>query len=174
MNDISGGYIALVSDRLLANGFKVMNASEKNEWHVFRKKRFEFSKMSIVDTCVIITQIEKVDWLGLRRFSTEAFSFSENTMSSFPPCGFFAGLECYPLAVVKNLDHSTISSLQHEYPPEHMAAAETPAAYVTDTSHLAYFEETPSWGRFYWEGRRGFIRKFFTSTGASEGTFLAN
>ena len=136
-----------------SEGYQKLPAEADAPW-VYRKRRFEFTKFSIVDRFCIATCIEGELTTGkLQDFSSYAFKVAMNN-KFFLPRGFGNAVVAFPLLVVEEVSDKARNFIQHSYAPKHWSSFEYPVVYSLAESRIYHYESTPTWGAAYYRGFR--------------------
>lgn len=126
---------------------------------VYVQRYFSLSKLSYIEVFVMLKMFNGPNLQDLESFSSKCYSLGNDLKKSKLPNGWFSGVECFAVAIVDHLDDSICISIRNEPPPEHFGSCEMLVVVDSRTNNSAFFEKTPSWGAFYWEGRRRLIRE---------------
>jgi hypothetical protein len=151
------GYVQSVLQRLYSEGFQCAENivyGGQTFTAVAHKQGFEISKFGYFESFFVLQHLSSIDPFTLRRFSDHCFNYATSARQSPLPLGFFAGLVCYPVAVVDMVDQATAIAITNETPPKHFGSFEFPVIYELGTRRLYYLGRTPMWGAAYINGFR--------------------
>lgn len=147
-------YLALVTPRLKADGFKITeHITYKNQLFrcIAKRTRFQFEFSGFAEFFFIFAEFPTLDRAVLKEFSSKCFSYAKWHRSIPLPRGLFEGIFCFPVALCDNANHHVTKTIRSDRPPMHWAANEFPVIYNLKTQKLYYFENTPLWGYLYWD-----------------------
>ena len=150
-------WLGVTRDRLASTGFVLLD-DVPFEGRTFRlvgrQTRFELTKFGFFESFFVFGEFDHLTKDVLRRFSADAYRFSKRQRVIPLPCGLLEGVWCYAVAITKDVDESTETSVRFDRPPRHWASGEIPVVYDQTQARLSYFEQTPFWGCAYYRGFR--------------------
>ena len=127
---------------------------------VAHRSRVELAKFgSNVDTFFFFAHFPSLTNNELRAYSGRCFNHALHARGLRPPRGLFEAVFSYAVALVDQAADETTQAVRNDLPPKHWSAAEIPVIYDLGTKKLYYFEQTPFWGAFYYNGQRKTIRR---------------
>lgn len=153
-------YLLEVSHNLKEEGFRInYNVAYKNQHfeYVAKKTSLETNKSGFVTTAYLFSIFPSINRESLQEFSKIAFKYTTRKVGIFIwPRSLFYGIECFPVAIVNNIDTDVAHFIRNNV-RKHWAACEMPVIYSLESRELYYFELTPFFGKFYWEQMRATI-----------------
>jgi hypothetical protein len=153
-------YLSTATERLKADGFSIIeNITYKNQTFrcVAKRTRFQAEFFGFVEFFFIFAEFSTIDKLSLKEFSSKCFKYAKKYRSIPLPRGLFEGVNCFPVAVVDNVDSAVAEAVRSEAPPKHWSACEMPVICDLKAKQLYYLEKTPRWGSFYWDYFRAMV-----------------
>jgi hypothetical protein len=153
-------YLSIVKQRLQADGFKITeNVTYKNQTFicVAKRTRWQLEHGGFAEFFFVFAEFPHINKESLQEFSARAFNYSKKFRSIPLPRGLFEGVNCFPVAIVYNVDQVVSETVCSEVPPKHWAAFEMPVIYDLKYKRLYYLEKTPYWGSLYWDHFREMI-----------------
>ena len=164
-------YLSMVTQRLRANGFNITeNVTYKSQTfrYVAKRTRFQLEYYGFAEFFFIFYQSQSIDRASLKNFSAKAFNYSKKFRSIPLPRGLFAGVICFPVAIVDSIDSTAAEVLRSEDPPTHWAAIEMPVVYDLGAKQLHYSHRTPYRGSLYWDSLRAMIMTMLSPENLTE------
>ena len=155
-------YLGRVRERLAKEGFSCQENDADGEPFllVTHRSRVEPAKfLSNVDTFFFFAHFPSLTNDELRAYSGRCFNRALHARGLRPPRGLFEAVFSYAVALVDQAADETTQAVRNEMPPKHWSAAETRVIYDLGAKKLYYFEKTPFWGAFYYNGQRKTIQR---------------
>jgi hypothetical protein len=168
MNHATNLWLETAMQKLSRDGFEISRdiPSDKYTFKVIacRNKSKIFG---LGDAFFIFAEFDILDIDELRKFSAYAFNAAQSMKFAQVELGeklrndLIVG---FPVAIVRNVEKSTIDAIRIQTPPRHLGAFEIPILFDEGQQQLYYFEKTPFWGFVFFFGFRALIRKYLLQT----------
>ena len=155
-------YLGKVRERLAKEGFGCQaNVADGEPFLlVAHRSRVELAKFgSNVDTFFFFAHFPSLTNNELRAYSGRCFNHALHARGLRPPRGLFEAVFSYAVALVDQAADETTQAVRNDFPPKHWSAGENQVIYDLGAKKLYYFEKTPFWGAFYYDGQRKTIRR---------------
>ena len=126
---------------------------------VAHRSRIELTKFGNVDTFFFFTHFPSLTSNELRAYSGRCFNHALHARGLRSPRGLLEGVFSYAVALVDQAADETIEAVRNVAAPKHWSAGEIQVVYDLGAEKLYYFEKTPFWGAFYYDGLRKTIQR---------------
>ena len=154
-------FLGKARERLEKEGFSCQEKVADGEPFLLiaHRSRVELTKFGNVDTFFFFAHFPSLTSNELRAYSGRCFDHALHGRGLRPPRGLFEGVFSYAVALVDEAANETTQTVRNDAAPKHWSAAEIQVVYDLASEKLFYFEETPFWGAFYYNGLRKTIRR---------------
>ena len=129
----------------------------------YKRDRVEASKFSKVSTyCFVKYANEMFDKQKFENFSKSCFDYASKIRQGMP-VGLGGSLVVYPCLIVNGVSKE-LKDYISIYLNKHYSAFEFPAILDISDGNLYYYQKTPMWGAFYYNGFRKEIFDLYSPT----------
>jgi hypothetical protein len=153
-------YLSRVQQRLETEGFAIGCESwdPLREFDLVAKRSLvEPTQFGRVLSVFVFSRFERLSMPELRSFSAAAFAASQATVALQRGVGvamFGQVIQCFPVALVPELQPDVRASMIRAKPRQHWFAAEFPVVVELRPGKVTYSERTPLVGMLYYRGYR--------------------
>lgn len=126
----------------------------------FHRRQWELTKFGLVDTFVVVGELDSPTQPSIESFADAAVQFALNNKSSLPR-GFGGAVVVYPVVTATGVSAPLREWFQN-HRPKHFGLFEIPVFVDLDDRYVLYNDVKPVWGGIYYNGFFDFIDESLT------------